>query len=221
MHLLSAQRIYSAHRYIARRATQCAVLHSVQQCTAPSTSLRTALHCQRCTVRNIVHPAPPSGGSRAQRKFAGEAERSGKRGYCAAFNESTASAATTRNASQGVRACICFQRSAYTARTATQRIALHSAQCCTARRATQRPALHCAQRFTAPSATLRPASHSAHYCTPRPEPCIARSIAQRPALHCTEHSEPRQGRMQQPNHRLRKGGCCVFFVVGGIQRNFQ
>jgi hypothetical protein len=60
LHLLSAQRIYSAHRYIARRATQCAVLHSAQRCTAPSTSLRTALHCQRCTVRNIVPPHPAS-----------------------------------------------------------------------------------------------------------------------------------------------------------------
>ena len=41
-----------------------------------------------------------------QRKpFAGEAERSGKRGYCAerSVQRSTASAATTRNASEGVR----------------------------------------------------------------------------------------------------------------------
>ena len=38
LRLLSAQRIYSAHRYIARRATQCAVLHSAQQCTARSTA---------------------------------------------------------------------------------------------------------------------------------------------------------------------------------------
>ena len=48
--------------------------------------------------------------------------------------------------------------------------------------------------------------------SPPPKRCIARSIAQRPALRGTEHSEPRQGRMQQPNHRFRKGGCCVFFV---------
>ena len=105
---------------------------------------------------------------------------------------------------------------AYTERSAKQYPALHSAQRYTA--------LHSAQRFTAPSASLRPALHCAQRYTapsvaqcatlyPPPEPCIARSIAQRPALHCTEHSEPRQGRMQQPNHRLRKGGSCVFFVV--------
>jgi hypothetical protein len=40
LHLLSAQRTYGAQRH-----------------TAPSASLRTALHCaQRCTVRSILHP---------------------------------------------------------------------------------------------------------------------------------------------------------------------
>ena len=129
-------------------------------------------------------------------------------GVLRSVQRSTASAATIRNASQGVCACICFQRSAHTARTAVQCEALHSAQRCTSPSAVQCPALHCAQRYTAPSV----AQCAAFYSPPLSEPCIARSIIHRPALHCTEHSEPRQGRMQQPNHRLHKGGCCVFFV---------
>ena len=157
-------------------------MHSAQRCIARTIAQRPALHCaQRFTASavqcaTLYTPPPLSGGSRAQRKFAGEAERSGKRGYCEAFNESTASAATTRNASQGVRACICFQRSAYTARTATQRTALHSAQCCTARRATQRPALHCAKRCTAQSV----AQCAAFYTPPS-------RAAQRAALHSAPH----------------------------------
>ena len=129
-----------------------------------------------------------------------EAERSGKRGFgggsprlssqalrrrsraqreagvLRSVQRSTASAATTRNASQGVHACICFQRSAYIVRSAAQRAVLHSAPRYTARRATQRaapqpsaslrPALHCAQRFTAQSASLRKALYSAQHCTP-------------------------------------------------------
>jgi hypothetical protein len=129
--------------------------------------------------------------SRAQRQAGG----------LRSVQRSTASAATTRNASQGVRACICFQHSAYTARTATQCAALHSAQCYTARRATQRPALHCAQRFTAQSV-----AQCAALYTPPLQRCTARSITQRPALHCTEHSEPRQGRSQQANQAYTSGG---------------
>ena len=79
MHLLSAQRIYSAHRYTVRTAAQCAAMHSAQRCTAPSAtqrqaphsvqrftahsaSLRTSLYsAHRYTVRNITHPPrPPS-----------------------------------------------------------------------------------------------------------------------------------------------------------------
>jgi hypothetical protein len=105
--------------------------------------------------------------SRAQRQAGG----------LRSVQRSTASAATTRNASQGVRACICFQHSAYTARTATQCAALHSAQCYTARRATQRPALHCAQRFTAQSV----AQCAALYTLP------PSSAAQRAALHSAQH----------------------------------
>ena len=125
-------------------------------------------------------------------------------GVLRSVQRSTASAATTRNASQGVRACICFQRSAYKARTATQRAPLHSAQRYIVRTYAQRAALHSAQRYTAPSASLRTALHCAKRRTVRniahSPPLLkhytARSIAQRPALHCTEHSEPRQGRSQ-------------------------
>ena len=86
-------------------------------------------------------------------------------GVLRSVQRSTASAATTRSASQGVHACICFQRSAYIVRSAAQRAVLHSAQCCTARRATQRTALHSAHHFTAPSASLRTALYSAQHCT--------------------------------------------------------
>ena len=66
LHLLSAQRIYSAHRYTVRSAAQRAVLHSAPRYTAPSASLRPALHCaKRCTVRSIVHPPPSSASHRA------------------------------------------------------------------------------------------------------------------------------------------------------------
>ena len=77
LHLLSAQRLYSAHRYTARSAAQRPALHCAQRFTA------SVAQC----VTLYTPPPPLSGGSRAQRKFAGEAERSGKRGYCAAFNE--------------------------------------------------------------------------------------------------------------------------------------
>ena len=108
--------------------------------------------------------------------FAGEAERSGKRGDCAAFNEALPLQQRLK-ALQKVRACICFQHSAYTARTATQCAALHSAQRCTLPSAAQCPALHCAQRFTAPSASLRPALH----CAQR------RTVRNIPALHSAQH----------------------------------
>jgi hypothetical protein len=55
LHLLSAQRIYSAHRYTVRSAAQRAVLHSAPRYTAPSASLRPALHCaKRCTAHSIT-----------------------------------------------------------------------------------------------------------------------------------------------------------------------
>ena len=95
LHLLSAQRIYSAQRYTARSAPQCAALHSAQRCTAPSATQRTTLHCaQRFTASaaqcaTLYTPPPPSQEEAARtpdnrtKPFAGEAERSGKREYCA------------------------------------------------------------------------------------------------------------------------------------------
>ena len=70
----------------------------------------------------------------------------------------------------------------YTARSATQRAALHSAQRYTAPSASLRPALHCAQRYTARSV----AQCAALYSAPPLQRCTARSIAQRPALHSAQ-----------------------------------
>jgi len=101
---------------------------------------------------------------------AGEAERSGKLEYCAAFNE-------TLPAQQRLETLlkVCALAFAFSI-VHIQRAALRSAQRYTAPSVAQRAALHCAQRYTAPSAALRPALHCAQRCT-------ARSIAQRPAIH--------------------------------------
>ena len=185
--------------------------------------------------------AAVSGGSGAAapdyrtKPFAGEAERSGKQGPCAAFNEAlpvqqrletlhkVCALAFAFSAAHIQRAPL-HSAQRCTARSAAQRAALHSAPRYTARRATAqrftapsaslRSALHCAKRFTAQSVALRKALHSAQHCTPPPlQRCTARSITQRPALHCTEHSEPRQGRSQQANQAgCAKGVCCAFFV---------
>ena len=93
------------------------------------------------------------------KSFAGEAERSGKRGYCAAFNE--ALPVQQRHETLLKVCALAFAFSAAHICTA-QLVVLHRAQRCTALGATQRPALHCAQRFTAHSASLRTALHSAH-----------------------------------------------------------
>ena len=71
--------------YTARSATQHAALHCTQRYATPSVSQRAAfvqfpaLHCTAHIVQRSV--------LRGSKPFAGEAERSGKRGYCAAFNE--------------------------------------------------------------------------------------------------------------------------------------
>ena len=71
LHLLSAQRIYSAHRYTVRSAAQRAVLHSAPCYTARRATQRPALHCaQRFTAQSVAQCAalytlPPS--SAAQR----------------------------------------------------------------------------------------------------------------------------------------------------------
>ena len=135
-----------------------------------------------------------------------DAARSGKLGFCAAFNE----ALPVQQRLQTLHK-VCALAFAFNA-AHKQRAPLHSAQRYTVRSDAQRAAFHSAERFTAPSATLREALHSAQHCTPPTLCCIARSIAQLRTLHSTEHSEPRQGRMQQPIHRLRIGGCCAFFV---------
>ena len=143
-------------------------------------------------------------GARGSKPSAGE-ERSGKRGFGSDSPRLPNRAAevsevhkidTPRNAFEDLRTCICIQRSAYTARSATQRAVLHSAQRCTVRSAaqraahqsaqrhtarsgTQRAALHNAQRYTVPGASLRPALHCAQRYT-------VRSATQRAALHSAQ-----------------------------------
>ena len=102
--------------------------------------------------------------------FAGEAERSGKRGDCAAFNEALPVQQRLETLHKVCALAFAFSTAHI------QRAPLHSAQRCTARSAAQRAALHSAQRFTAPSASLRKALHSAQHCTPPP-----------PALHSAQH----------------------------------
>jgi len=119
--------------------------------TARSAIMFPALHCaQRCIVRSIVapsatlHPALHSAqhcaafGARGSKLFAGEAKRSGKRGYCSAFNI----------------ALPAQQRFETLPKVCALALAFSTAHI-------QRAALHSAQRHTAPSATLRPALHSA------------------------------------------------------------
>jgi hypothetical protein len=109
--------------------------------------------------------------------FAGEAERSGKRGDCASFNEALPVQQRLETLHKVCALAFAFSTAHI------QRAPLHSAQRCTARSATQRAALHSAQRFTAPSASLRKALHSAQHCTPPPPS----SAAQRAALHSAQH----------------------------------
>ena len=82
--------------------------------------------------------------ARGSKPFAGEAERSGKRGYCAAFNEALPVEQRLETLQK-----VCALAFAFSA-AHIQRAALHSAQRYTVRSAAQRAALHSAQRYTAP-----------------------------------------------------------------------
>ena len=129
LHLLSAKRIYSAHRYTVRSATQCTAMHIAQRCTVPSASLRTSLHsAHRCTVRSIVHPPPPALHS-AQ--------------HCTAPSTTLHRAQRAKTRPIAASEPGIYSAQPCTVPSATQCPALHSA--------TQRPALHCAQRYSAPS----------------------------------------------------------------------
>ena len=165
--LHSAQR-YSTQRYTAPSASERAAFYSIQcsvlAAVSPSqekpsaaasggTAKRSTKHCQRSNdyradmseVHTICHVSC----WRQQ-----EAERSGKREYCAAFNEVLPMQQRLETLQK-----VCALASAFSI--------AHI----------QRAALHSAQRYTAPSATLRPALHSAQRFT-------ARSTVQCPALHC-------------------------------------
>jgi len=115
--------LQSAKRYTAPSAAHRAALHSAQHCTAPSATLHPALHsAQHFTAF----------GARGSKLSAGEAERSGKRGYCAAFNEGL-------QVQQRLETLLKVCAPAFDFNTAH----------------IQRAALHSARRYTAPSATLR------------------------------------------------------------------
>ena len=173
-------------------------MHSAQCCTAPSATQRPALHrAQRFTAHNASLPAlysaqhctPPS---------QEEAERSGKRGYCAAFNEAlpmqqrletlhkVCALACAFSAAHIKRAPL-HSAQRYTVRSATQCAAMHSAQRCTAPSATLRPALHCAQRFTASVAQC-----ATLYIRPPPPSSTAQRAALHSAQHCTAPSTASQ-----------------------------
>ena len=123
-----------------------------------SASLRTALHCQRCTVRNIVHPAPPPSQE--------EAERSGS------SQEKPSAAASGGTAQRSTKALPVQQRLEALHKVYALAFAFSAAHI-------QRAPLHSAQSYTVRSATQCAAMHSAQHC-------IARTIAQRPALHCAQ-----------------------------------
>ena len=127
-------------------------------------------------------------------------------GVLRSVQRSTAGAGTTRNAYEGLRACICFQRSTYITRTATQRAALHSAQRCTARSAQQRSVLH---------STIFAALYSAQHCTAPPPPPALHSANHRTApsitLHRAQRAKTRPNAATEPS-RLRKGGLLRYLV---------
>ncbi len=102
------------------------------------TKIDTASRLAASTVAFLARGSKPS---------AGEAERSGKRGYCAAFNEALPVQQRLEALHKVYALAFAFSAAHI------QRAPLHSAQSYTvraiARTIAQRPALHCAQRFTA------------------------------------------------------------------------
>ena len=188
MHLLSARRIYSAHRYTARTATQCAPMLSAQRCK-----------WQRQTFDTVFgRGSKPSVGEAQPQREAGNRWRQPPTTEPSPSQEKPSAAASGGTAQRSTKHCQCSNDSKrftgcarlhllsaqriysvyrYTARTATQCAALYSAQRYTVCSATQCAALHSAQRFAAPSASLRPALHCAQRFT-------APSASLRLALHC-------------------------------------
>jgi len=98
-------------------------------------------------------------------------------GVLRSVQRSTAGVATTRNASRGVRASICFQQSVNTARSATLQEALHCAQRCTARSIVKRPVL------TAVSPPQK-----------KPSAAVSGGTAQRSTKHCQCSSDTKRFR---------------------------
>ena len=199
LHLLSAQRIYSAHRYIARRATQCAAMHSAQHCIARIIAQRPALHCAQRFIASVVqcatlYPRLPS--STAQRAALHSAQH-----YTAPSTASQDKADRSKRTKH------------------IQRAALHSAQ--------RHTVLSATQRFTAPSASLRPALHCAQrrtalYSPPSPPPralhsaqhCTAPSIT----LHRAQRAKTRPIAASEPSP-LRTGGLLRFLCSISAHEN--
>ena len=143
-------------------AASCAVRSIVQQCALRSTQRdesrkKTPYMChatikraakKKCIAnivqRSVLAAVRPSQVKPSAAESGGTAQRRAQRqaGVLRSVQRSTASAATTRNASEGVR----DSASLRTALQPTLRAALHSARHCTAP-----PALHSAQHYTAPN----------------------------------------------------------------------
>ena len=123
-----------------RKQLICSVKHLTQSLVAAASSLREKAELSGKRGFGGGSPRQPN------QPFAGEAERSGKRGYCAAFNEALPVQQRLNALHKVCALAFEFQRSD------------------TVRSDAQRPALHSAQRYTAPSASLRTALHCAHRC---------------------------------------------------------
>ena len=91
---------------------------------------------------------------RGCKPFVGEAERSGKRGYCAASNEALPVQQRLETLHKVCALAFAFSTAHI------QRAPLHSAQCFKAHSASLRTSLHSAQHYTAPSKALHPAQRA-------------------------------------------------------------
>ena len=126
--------------------------------------------------------------ARGSKPSAGKTERSGTRGFGGGSPQLPNRAAevsevrkidTSRNAFEDLRACICFQHSGYTARSATLRPALHSTRRCAARSNAQGPALYCIANI-AHRSVLAAVSPSQE----KPSAAASWGTAQRSTKHC-------------------------------------
>ena len=133
---MSACICFQRSEYTARSATQRAALHSTQRYTAPPPTTEPSPSQEKPS-------AAASGGT---------AQRSTK--HCQCSSDSKRFPRCARLHFLSAQRIYSAQR--YTARSATQRAALHSTRRYTAPSASLRPALHCAQRYTVRSIVQPP-----------------------------------------------------------------